>query len=297
MAHDNDELKIIPERDSLTPARISSPRSVRSGNLMLWGVTLTLAVGIGGVYLQNTQLTQLVQQQNTQLSQALNRVQKLEDELTATGRDLSKSGETLETRIQTNESEIRKLWDLSNKRNRKEIEDNDKQIAALKTQLANLLSEAKALQAAIKDESATRNTTVDALKTEQELLNTKLGNQQLLMTEQNSTQQQALSKLVESEAAQRNALKTHLSTEMTQLKQQIAALSTQQSQSNAQKASAPAPVIPDYSKVLAEHQNRLDAIDAARRQLTSSVTRLNSDMSNLQLEVDALLSGSGSSSN
>lgn len=286
MAHDNDELKIIPERDSLAPNRISP--SSRSGNGLLWGFVIILAAGLGGLYFQNTQLSQTLNKQNIQLSQSLSRIKTLEDELTATGRDLSKSGATLENRIQTNESEIRKLWDLSNKRNRKDIDSNDKAISALKTQFSMVQSELKRLQQVLTDESTTRNIATQTLKTEQEFLNTKIGNQQIALTEQINAQQLALSQLTESEGMLREALKSALETRLNDLQQRTKTLSEQLSQLETQKAQNSNG---DVDRTLKDHQNRLDSIDASRRQLISSVTRLSTDMTNLQLEVDALMSG------
>ncbi|OPX57106.1 hypothetical protein SAMN02745127_02024 [Oceanospirillum multiglobuliferum] len=288
MAHDNDELKIIPERDSLAPNRISP--SSRSGNGLLWGFVIILAAGLGGLYFQNTQLSQTLNKQNIQLSQSLSRIKTLEDELTATGRDLSKSGATLENRIQTNESEIRKLWDLSNKRNRKDIDSNDKAISALKTQFSMVQSELKRLQQVLTDESTTRNIATQTLKTEQEFLNTKIGNQQIALTEQINAQQLALSQLTESEGMLREALKSALETRLNDLQQRTNTLSEQLSQLETQKAQNSNG---DVDRTLKDHQNRLDSIDASRRQLISSVTRLSTDMTNLQLEVDALLRGGG----
>lgn len=293
MAYDNDELKIIPERDDLQPSRSSSNGN---SNGLLWGAVIALVAGVGGLYYQNTQLNQSLKLQSSQFNQAINRVQALEDELTATGRDLSKSGATLESRIQTSESEIRKLWDLSNKRNRSDIESNSQAIASIKNQLDTALSDVKNLHSILKDESATRTLMLSTLKTEQELLSTKVEAQQATLTEHVSTQQQLLTQQVATEIKAREALKLELESKLSSLDGQLATLLAQQSNLKTQlanieakKAQSPTQ---DMSKTLQEHQLRLDSIDASRRQLTSNVTRLNTDVSNLQLEVNALIKGS-----
>lgn len=293
MAYDNDELKIIPERDDLQPSRSSSNGN---SNGLLWGAVIALVAGVGGLYYQNTQLNQSLKLQSSQFNQAINRVQALEDELTATGRDLSKSGATLESRIQTSESEIRKLWDLSNKRNRSDIESNSQAIASIKNQLDTALSDVKNLHSILKDESATRTLMLSTLKTEQELLSTKVEAQQATLTEHVSTQQQLLTQQVATEIKAREALKLELESKLSSLDGQLETLLAQQSNLKTQlanieakKAQSPTQ---DMSKTLQEHQLRLDSIDASRRQLTSNVTRLNTDVSNLQLEVNALIKGS-----
>lgn len=283
MAYDNDELKIIPERDSLAPSRSTSNSS---GNGVLWGAVAILVAGVGGLYFQNTQLSQALSKQEGQVSQALNRIQVLEQELTATGRDLSKSGATLENRIQGNETEIRKLWDLSNKRNRRDIDDNSTAIAALKAQLSKIPSELSNLQQVLKDESTTRTLITQALKTEQELLSTQIANQQIALTEQANAQQLALTQHAETDVSAREELKALLESKLTVLQQEYDELTAQM-----KALEEPQDSLGEVNKTIQEHKLRLDSIDASRRQLTTNVTRLNTDVSNLQLEVNALMKG------
>lgn len=62
-----------------------------------------------------------------------NRLARIEDRLQLTGDALSETESKTQQQLDFWESEIRKLWDVSNKRNRDWIEDNQKAISALQT--------------------------------------------------------------------------------------------------------------------------------------------------------------------
>ncbi len=62
-----------------------------------------------------------------------NRLGRIEDRLQLTGDALSETESKTQQQLDFWESEIRKLWDVSNKRNRDWIQDNQKAIAALQT--------------------------------------------------------------------------------------------------------------------------------------------------------------------
>lgn len=255
MSPDNPNMKIVPERDHITPAR-SSGMGSSGGTGVLWGAVVVLVAGIAGVYYQNTQLSDKLVQQNSSLVQATQRIQLLEDELTATGRDLSKSGSTLEKRIEDAELEIRKLWDLSNKRNRTDIAQNEKELKELAKRLTALAADMKEQQVALTDEMSTRDNMDKALQTEQQVFNQRLTTQQNELAELTKTQKQ-------------------LKTQIEEINKKLAKIDSK--------------AIQNVEKTLNEYDERLDAIDASRRQLTSNVTRLNTDVNNLQLEVNALI--------
>ena len=257
-----DNMKIVPERDDPAPIRSGGSGS-SGGNSMLWFAVVLLIAGIGAVYFQNTQLANQLEQQQASLSQASQRIQLLEDELTATGRDLSKSGNTLEKRLADSEHEIRKLWDLSNKRNKIDIAKNEATLKKLAKELNALEATQKDQQAALTDEMVTRENMDKALQTEQQVFNQRLtqaSDELAGLTEKQTS-------LAEQQAQQKS--------ELSDVKESLANIDSK--------------AIQNVEEKLTVYDERLDAVDASRRQLTSNVTRLNTDVNNLQLEVNALI--------
>lgn len=250
-----ENMKIVPERDDPAPIRSGSSGS-SGGNGLIWFAVVLLIAGIGAVYFQNTQLAARVEQQQASLTQATQRIQLLEDELTATGRDLSKSGNTLEKRLEASELEIRKLWDLSNKRNKVDIANNEETLKKLAKEIKALEDTQKEQQLALTDEMATRENMDKALQTEQQVFNQRL---------------------------------TTASTELNKLNQKQAQLSADLAEVKKKLANIDSKAIQSVEEKLSVYDERLDAVDASRRQLTSNVTRLNTDVNNLQLEVNALI--------
>lgn len=70
----------------------------------------------------------------------------LKERLSVTGTNANMSLDSLRVVVKEQDSEIRKLWDLSNKRNRSEIADNTKGVAALKKTLNTLAAQKNALK-------------------------------------------------------------------------------------------------------------------------------------------------------
>ena len=250
-----DNMKIIPERDEPAPIR-SGSSGVFAGNSLIWFAVAGLIAGIAAVYFQNTQLAAKVELQQASLSQSAQRIQLLEDELVATGRDLSKSGTTLEKRLEVSEHEIRKLWDLSNKRNKVDIAKNEATLKQLTKEIKALGASQKEQQLAMTDERATRENIDKALAAEQQVFNQRL---------------------------------TDTSSNLSALSQKQKQLSADLAEAKKDLAKIDSTAIQNIENTVSVYDERLDAIDASRRQLTSNVTRLNTDVNRLQLEVNALI--------
>ena len=144
---------IVPDQDERIGARgpATPPRQPRSRNSApaapqakaatggLWKVLvilLLLVVAAGGWY---------GWQQHQQLTSLQDSFDQLNDRLASTDDSLSKSGDALLLKIkEQNEtlekhwSEIRKLWGVSNDRNKKKIEKNQKDVAVHSNRLAKL---------------------------------------------------------------------------------------------------------------------------------------------------------------
>ncbi|WP_417598608.1 hypothetical protein [Oceanospirillum sp.] len=280
-----DNMKITAQRDEPAPARPGKPGGTgrsskggtgRSSKYVLWLVVALLVVAIGLALYQNTQLSGALKQQQASLEQATHRIQLLEDELVATGRDLSQSGSTLKKRLQDSEHEIRKLWDLSNKRNKVDIAQNKKTLDTLAKALKDLEAAQKGQLAALADEKAVRENKDKALQTEQQVFNGRL----MAISSDLAEARDSLETLQEKQSRQAAGL-DDLKSGLADIKSSLGDLKQEQ-------AGLDSEAMLNVKETLNVYGERLDAIDASRRQLTSNVTRLNTDVNRLQLEMKGL---------
>ena len=126
---------------------ISTVRNTRSGSGGSLAINLVLVILIAGLvvagwFLANQQ--QMLDQAETARTSAEARLSVLEDRLRVTDEALSETGADTNVKINFWESEIRKLWAVSNERNKDWIQDNQ---ALLKKQSAELDQVAKDLKA------------------------------------------------------------------------------------------------------------------------------------------------------
>lgn len=155
---DDDELKADPAHprrgpDRMQPKTPPPPPSGGSGKLVgLLVVLLVVSVvaGAGLVWQQAQRLAVLeeqVEEADYWVRQSKLALARFEGELTETGESLEQRGSTIEQRlteqkqqIATANSEIRKLWVIANERNKKSLEEQAGQIAALKANADNQAS-------------------------------------------------------------------------------------------------------------------------------------------------------------
>lgn len=83
------------------------------------------------------------------LADAQSRLEVLEDRLRVTDEALTETGEATSEQINFWESEIRKLWGVSDDRNKKWIRDNQKAIADLKQSLSSIQSTSREIQSTL----------------------------------------------------------------------------------------------------------------------------------------------------
>lgn len=105
-----------------------------AGNLGL--AVLTAGLMVAGWFI--AEQYQRLQDSDRSLTDARTRIEVLEDRLRTTDEALTETGANTSEQINFWESEIRKLWAVTNDRNKKWIEDNQKAIAALQQSLAGL---------------------------------------------------------------------------------------------------------------------------------------------------------------
>jgi chromosome segregation ATPase len=104
------------------------------GNLLL--AILVAGLMVAGWFI--AEQYQSLQAEAEALADARARIDVLEDRLRVTDEALTETGATTNEQINFWESEIRKLWAVSNDRNKQWIEDNQKSISALQQSLTGL---------------------------------------------------------------------------------------------------------------------------------------------------------------
>jgi predicted nucleic acid-binding Zn-ribbon protein len=133
-------------------ARRADPKSGTGGVGKQIGMNLMMAVLIGGLvlagwFIANQQ--QMLKEEQAKVADADARLLRLESRLSATDSALSQEGDATKEQINLWESEIRKLWAVSNERNKKWIEDNQKAVKTLTGSINGIESTSRDLKAAV----------------------------------------------------------------------------------------------------------------------------------------------------
>ena len=116
------------------------------------GINLILAVLVAGLVLAGWFIAnqhELLTAQRSTLTAAENRIAQLEDRLRMTDETLMDTEKDTEEQIGFWETEIRKLWAVSNERNRKWIKDNESALKKLAGALESIQASNRDLGAAI----------------------------------------------------------------------------------------------------------------------------------------------------
>lgn len=116
------------------------------------GVNLVMAILVAGLMVAGWFIAnqhQLLQDEQAALESASARIAVLEDRLRVTDEAMTETGQDTQQKLGFWESEIRKLWAISNERNRKWIKDNETSVARLQKSLGTIESGIRELNAAV----------------------------------------------------------------------------------------------------------------------------------------------------
>ena len=109
-----------------------------NGMLVFVIVLMAIMMGIGGYTLYEVQLK--LERSNELLAEGQENVRMLEARLAATGTDVSKTLQDLREQVSTNFSEIDKLWAVSFRQNKPDIQKNVRAINGLKDELGGKIT-------------------------------------------------------------------------------------------------------------------------------------------------------------
>lgn len=122
-----------------------APGGGGQGPWLLVSLALLALVLVMGAWTYR-EITDLRSQLETAMDRSGQRLDNLESLLSATDETLSQSANSIQGRLKTHMSEIRKLWDVSNKRNRDWIKDNEKSIASVEQTASELQKSMESLR-------------------------------------------------------------------------------------------------------------------------------------------------------
>ncbi|MGP9834288.1 hypothetical protein [Marinobacter sp. NSM] len=260
------------------------------GGLLMWLVLVVVAAGAGaGWYVQNERIEALegqLEEADYWARQSKLALARFEGELSETGESLQERGASLEEKIAANDkrldsadSEIRKLWVIANERNKKRLDEHQQRLADVDDQLAQVNKAASDLTASL--EQARTGLSADVAQVRQRLDDSLVS---LERANQEATQQ--LTRLSQQIGDVDQVVENRIGRFEQEQKLgisgmggQIAALE-QKVESMAGDGEVRA-----LRNQLSELKKTVDAVDASRSQLTSRLVRLSEEVNQLRSQV------------
>ncbi len=149
MADSSKDVLSTEETGRYRPGSSRRSPSQSSGGGM--GTTVMLAIMVAGLaatgwFIANQQQSMLTAQDR--LDEANNRLEYLEERLSATDSAMSQEGQDTKEQINLWESEIRKLWAVANERNKDWIQENQAQLKSVSSTLNGIRASNRDLKAA-----------------------------------------------------------------------------------------------------------------------------------------------------
>lgn len=141
---DNENIPSIkPDQDDVASYRRSgrseAPKQSNFNGLLVFVIVLmAIMMGIGGYTI--FELQERLAKSSELLEQGQENIRQLDSRLAATGTDVSKTLQDLKAQVETNFSEIDKLWAVAYRQNRPDIQKNVRAIAELKDDLGGKIN-------------------------------------------------------------------------------------------------------------------------------------------------------------
>ena len=145
--------------------------SGKDGGPRMIGINLILAILVAGLVMAGWFIAnqhQLLNAEQAELTSSQARIAVLEDRLRITDEAMTNTGQDTKEQIGFWESEIRKLWSVTNERNRKWIKDNEAAVKKQAQALSTLQTSNTNLSASVgRHESAFRDAKIDPCEARQ----------------------------------------------------------------------------------------------------------------------------------
>ena len=257
-----------------------------SGPLFLL-LLLVAGAGAAGWYQQDQRIAQmesLLEEADYWARQSKLALARFEGELSETGEDLQEAGQSIEQqlstygkRLDTADSEIRKLWGVANDRNKSRLNDHEVRLEALDQSLAEVVSKNQTLTASLDKVEGSLTSKVDALKSSR-------AQDIAAQSKRLDSQQSALEKVQTSVASVDEQIDSRL--KRFQREQSLTIDGREGRISSLEKTTQALSggEIESIRSELSTLKQTVSSIDASRSQLTSRLVRLSEEVSQLRAQ-------------
>ena len=257
-----------------------------SGPLFLL-LVLVAGAGAAGWYQQDQRIAQMesqLEEADYWARQSKLALARFEGELSETGEDLQEAGQsigqqlsTYGKRLDTADSEIRKLWGVANDRNKSRLNDHEARLEGLDQSLAEVVSKNQALTASLDKVEESLTSKVDALKS-------SLAQDIAAQGKRLDSQQSALEKVQTSVASVDEQIDSRLKRFQREQSLTIDGLEGRISSLEKTTQALSGGEIESIRSELARLKQTVLSIDASRSQLTSRLVRLSEEVSQLRAQ-------------
>ena len=262
----------------------------RGSSAMLWVLLVVVAAAAGAGWYTQEQRVQALESQLEEADywarQSKLALARFEGELSETGENLQERGESLENkiaaqekRLDTADSEIRKLWAVANERNKKRLDEHQERLAALESGLAENDKAIGAVEASVEQARQSLSADIVALKNQTETSVAALQDANRQATEQLTRLSQQLADVDQVIENRIRRFEQEQKLGISGLEGRVAALERETDQLAGDSR------VQALSNELANLKRTVDSIDASRSQLTSRLVRLSEEVNQLRTQV------------
>ena len=256
-----------------------------SGPLFLIALLAVAVAGAAGWYQQNQRIVQMesqVEEADYWARQSKLALARFEGELSETGEDLQEAGQSIEQqlsdqsqRLDTADSEIRKLWGVANDRNKSRLNDHETRLKALDETVKEAASKRQALTGTLSELEKT-------LASELGTLESSLKQEIAAQGKRVDSQQAALDETKASVAAVDEDVENRLKRFQREQSLTIDGLEGRLSSLEKTAQTLSGGEIESLRSELATLKQTVSSIDASRAQLTSRLVRLSEEVGQLR---------------
>lgn len=262
----------------------------RGSSAMLWVLLIVLAVAAGAGWYSQEQRVQALEGQLEEADywarQSKLALARFEGELSETGENLQERGATLEEqiaahtkRLDTADSEIRKLWAIANERNKKRLDEQQERIAALESGLAEGKQAIGALEASVEKTRSSLSADIAALKQQTETSIAALREASRQATDQLTKLSQQLADVDQVIESRIRRFEQEQKLGISGMEGRISALERETDELAGDGR------VQALRNEVSSLKRTVESIDASRSQLTSRLVRLSEEVNQLRSQV------------
>ncbi|MBC7184794.1 MAG: hypothetical protein H5U30_14630 [Marinobacter sp.] len=264
--------------------------SGRGSMAVLWLLVIVVAVGAGVAWYSQYQRMQVLESQLEEADywarQSKLALARFQGDLSETGETLQERGASMEDqiaaqekRLDTADSEIRKLWAIANERNKKRLDEHQERIAALESGLAEGQKAIGAMETSLEKVQTSLSADIASLKEQTQTSIAALQDASRQATEQLTRLSQQLADVDQVIESRIRRFEQEQKLGISGMEGRISALERETDQ------------LSDDGRVqalrneLASLKRTVESIDASRSQLTSRLVRLSEEVNQLRTQV------------